>query len=174
MSDRKVKGTLMNAFLAFIKKKWGLHGVERALEYAGMTRAPKNGEFVAMAKAYRLLDWIAEAQGEEYILQAGKELPKQMGGDLKFMLGSVMGFERLLKRVPREISKVAFGEDHVKINIDGRSAQIFLKGFRMDEKSCIFWKGVLLGVMGITKTSGTVEIKESDNEKDCVLKAVWE
>ena len=152
----------------------GFERCGKCFEICRYQNVPKDGQFIDMAKAHRLLDWVVEAHGEEYLLEAGLSLPKQMGGDLKFMLASALGFDRILKRVPREISKLTFGEDSVDVSVDENSASIRLKGFRMDDNSCVFWRGVLIGVMKVTRTSGEIEIAESGNEQDCLLNARWQ
>ena len=173
MEGRMIKGVIFNGYLSFIKKKWGKEGMNRAMEYAGMKQEPRDGEWVSLEKTYKLLEWIEKEHGRGYIVDAGKWMMKGMGGDFKFMFAAVMGFERVLNRVQKEISKLLFKGSGVEINKEGKTATIRLKGFKMRETSCLAWKGALLGVMEVTKTRGTVEVMDSGNEMDCLVKAEW-
>jgi hypothetical protein len=173
MDERKVKGAVANGYLKFIKRKWGVQGMKNAMEYAGMKQEPKDGEWVSLKSTYALLEWIEKEHGKEYIVEAGKGMMKGMGGDFKFMFAVVIGFERVLDKVKKEISTLLFKGSGVEINKEGKSATIRLKGFKMGDVSCMAWKGALMGVMDVTKTKGTVEVLDSGNDEDCLIKAMW-
>ncbi len=173
MEGRMIKGAIFNGYLSFIKKKWGIQGVNDAMEHVGVKNEPKDGEWVSLEKTYGLLEWIEKEHGKEYIVDAGKWMMKGMGGDFKFMFAAVMGFERVLNRVQKDISKLLFKGNGVEIHKDGKRATIRLKGFKMGENSCLAWKGALLGVMDVTKTNGTVEVMDSGNDTDCLVDAKW-
>ena len=173
MEGRMIKGAIFNGYLSFIKKKWGNEGVRKAMEYVKVKQEPKDGEWVSLEKTYGLLDWIEKEHGRDYIVDAGKWMMKGMGGDFKFMFAAVMGFERVLNRVQKDISKLLFKGNGVEIVKDRKSATIRLKDFRMGDTSCLAWKGALLGVMEVTKTKGDVEVLDSGNENDCLVRATW-
>ncbi len=173
MDEKRAKGAVANAYLKFIKKKWGMDGVKKAMEYAEIKENPKDGEWFSLKKTYALLDWIEKEHGKEHIVDAGKGMMKGMGGDFKFMFAVVVGFERVLDRVQKEISELLFKGASVEINKKGKSASIRLKGFKMGEMSCMAWMGALMGVMEVTKTKGTVEVLDSGNNEDCLIRATW-
>ncbi len=173
MGGKLIKGAIFNGYLAFIRKKWGKNGEERAMEYVGVRTAPRDGEWISLEKAYGLLDWIEKEHGREYIPEAGRWMMKGMKGDFRFMFASLMSFERALKKVQKEISGLLFKGNGVDIDINGREATIRLKDFRMGELSCLAWSGALKGVMDATKTEGDTEVTDSGNESDCLIKAKW-
>ncbi len=168
-----IKGVLANGYLKFIKRKWGIEGMNNAMEYAGLKQQPKDGEWVSLKKTYALLEWIEKEHGKDYIVEAGKGMMRGMGSDFKFMFAVVVGFERVLDKVQKEISKLLFKGKGVEIHKEGKSATIRLKGFKMGETSCLAWKGEPMGVMEVTKTKGKVEVLDSGNEEDCLVKAEW-
>jgi len=173
MEVRKIRGSLVNAYLSFMKKKWGQQGMDEAMEHAGLADAPKNADWVELETAYALLDWVADTYGEEYVMEVGRNVPKHMAGDLKFMFASVIGFERLIKRARKEFSILILKGEGASVDVGNKEATIHLRDFRINDRSCLVWKGMLLGLMEITRTPGQVEILESDSEDDCRFRATW-
>ena len=173
MENRMIKGAVFNAYISFIKKKWGKDGVANAMKYVNMKEKPKDGEWISLKKTHGLLEWIEKEHGSEYIVEAGNWTMKGVSGDFRFILLSIMNFERALDKGPKNISKVLFKGSEIEIQKDGKKAVIKLKGLKIDERSCLAWKGALLGVMDVTKTNGTVEVMDSGNDTDCLLYAKW-
>ncbi len=174
MDERLVKGAIVNGYLAFIKEKWGVLGLNSAMKYADIEKQPKDGEWISLSKTYMILEWIEKNHGREHVVEAGKWMIRGMGGDFRFLFASVMGFERMLEKVKNNISSLLFKGNGVEINKEGNEATIRLKGFKIGEMSCLSWKGALMGVMEVTKTKGEVKVLDSGNDEDCLIKAKWE
>ncbi len=175
MDERKIRGGAIIGLLDSIKIKWGMQGLEDAMKYANIESMPKNGEWYPLEKMYKILEWIDKNHGEKYIIAVGRSMPRHMAGDLKFMFAQFIGFERMLKRVQKEISKMMFKDNGVTIvKNEKREAIVTLKNVNTYEKSCLLWKGALLGVLDLSKTNGNVDVISGKDDLDCKLKVKWE
>ena len=135
MEERRVRGNIVNAYLSIMKKKGGQQGMDEAMKYAGLMNIPKNAEWVELKTAYALLDWAADTYGEEYVIEVGKNVPRHLGGDLKFMIASRIGFERMIKRAQKELSVFIFEGEGNTVDVGDKEAAILLRGFRLNERS---------------------------------------
>jgi len=175
MVQREIKGGAVKGLLNTIKIKWGVQGLESAMQYSGIRAMPKNSEWLPLKQMYMLLEWIDKEYGERYIISVGRSMPKNMAGELRFMFSSFMSFERMLKHIQKEISKMLFKENGVIIKkLNDREVLVILKDVKIYEKSCLLWKGALLGVMDASKTRGKVDVIESESVTDCSFRVTWQ
>lgn len=172
MDEKKAKGAVVNGYLKLIKRKWGIQGVEEAMEYAGIKTRPKDGEWLSMVRTDKVLEWIAKNKGMEYVREAGKYTAKNMG-IFQYLFASIIGMERFLKRAEETYGTIFnFGE--IRIKIDGKTATANLKGARFSQYSCTAWEGALLGFMEVTKSHGTVKALKPDSPEDCKFFMEWD
>ncbi len=121
------------------------------------------------------IKWVDKEYGERYIVSVGRSMPKNVAGELRFMFASFMSFGRMLNMVQKEISKIMFKGNGVTIKkLKDREVIVTLKDVNIYEKSCLLWKGALLGVMDASKSSGKVELIESESATDCSFRVTWE
>ncbi len=99
---------------------------------------------------------------------------RNLTGDFRLLFASVIGFDRMLNKVQSFVSKFLFQGNGVEVVKGDHEATIRLKDFRIDDISCLSWKGALMGALEMTKTAGTVEIMDSGNERDCLFHVKWE
>ena len=175
MAQREIKGGAVKGILNSVKIKWGEQGLKSAMQYTGINTMPKSSEWISLKQMYMLLEWIDKEHGERYIISVGRSMPKNMAGDLKFMFASFMSFERMLKRVQKEISKMLFKGNGVIIKkLKDREVIVTLKDVNVYEKSCLLWKGALLGVMDASKIKGKVDVIKSESVTDCSFRVTWQ
>ena len=168
---KRAKGAIVNSYLKFIKKKWGIHGLQDAMKYAGITRPVKDSEWFPMEKTDRVLEWIAENRGMDYVVEAGKYAPKNMGVFTSFF-AAVIGIERMLRRAGETYRTIFdFGEIHIAI--EKNRAVVEIKGARLTDYSCPAWKGALEGIMELTRTAGKVMPVKPDSPEDCKFILEW-
>ncbi len=174
MEERRVKGTMVIGLLKYVKRKWGNKGLEEAMKYSGILQIPRSGEWVDLDTMYRVLEWINSKYGESYVLDAGKSVPRYIVGDIKYMFASLMKFEKILKNVPNEISALLFKGGMVTVEkIGDRKADITVRNVDTKSQGCKFWKGALLGIMEMTKTSGEVQEITPNEKYDCKFDVKW-
>jgi len=172
MEERKAKGAVVNGYLKFVKRKWGVQGMQGAMEYGGMKTSPKDGEWFSMEKTDKVLDWIAKNKGMEYVKEAGKYTAKDLGV-FHYLIASIVGVERLLKKAEQTYGTV-FNFGNLRIKIDGKTAVVSMKGVRITDYSCIAWEGALLGIMEVTKSHGIVKPLKADGPNDCKFFMKWD
>ncbi len=170
----KTKGAVINGYLKFIKKKWGVTGLEDAMRFAGVDRFPKDAEWVPLEKPEKLLAWIYENKGEKQTTEAGKYATKDLG-IFTYILVSLMSMDRFLKRAKETYyTFFNYGEFILEKTDDG--AIITLKNSiknKYSQYSKYSWKGAFMGIMEITGTKGTVEYIEPDSPYDFKYHLKW-
>ncbi len=150
-----------------------MSGYEEALKYARIQNLPKDGDWFSMEIAYKLVDWVVEKHGINYVLAMGREMPSSVGGELKFVFASLIGFERVLKRVQTDIPKMMFKGAEVHVEFKSKEkAIVTLENVRISDVSCQLWHGALEGFMRKTKTEGRVKDIISE-ENTCAYEVMW-
>ena len=173
MPDKKmVKGAVMNGYLRFVKRKWGIEGVKEALKYVGMDVNPKDGEWIPAEMATSVLMWIKENKGEKYVVEAGRYASTDLGV-FTYIVASLMSVEKFIRRA-RDTYKTLFNYGEFIIEEGDNKATITIKNAKHPEPSCLAWEGALQGILEVTKTKGKVTPVEPDNEEDCKYEMVWE
>ena len=166
MDNRKVKGSVPNGHLNFIKLKWGVSGLEDAMKFADISARPKDGEWVPMVKSDALLEWIYRKKGEEYVKEAGKYAAKDLG-IFKYLFASLSGLNSLLKRSVSNYKLLFnFGEMYFERTESGY--RVVIKEGKVTEYSCLAWEGAMKGLMEITHSRGSVETVDG-NPEDCTF-----
>ena len=90
------------------------------------------------------------------------------------MFATLMSFEKIIKRVQKEISSMLFKGAGVTVDIQGKGkAIIHVHRINTYEKSCLFWKGVLSGVLRMSKSNGEDVQVDSPSKEDCKFEVKW-
>ncbi|NPA75148.1 MAG: DUF2378 family protein [Euryarchaeota archaeon] len=169
----KIRGAVVKGYLAFIKRKWGIQGLEDAKSEVGLTGEISEGNWYPIETACALVDWVGKHHGERYIVEMGREMPKNIGGELKFVFAALIGFDRLLKRLQRDIPSMMFKGAEVVVTRNGKkNVDIELKHVRVSDNSCLLWKGALEGMLAATRTKGSVKQLPTD-EDSCKFNVTW-
>lgn len=157
--EKLMRGSAINGYLKFVKKKWGVAGLNECLASAGLDAMLKEGGYYSREVRLSILNWIAEERGMEFIKEAGKHTVLNLG-----LLSWLMRFanpptvaERMKENYP-EIYK--YGRVEVDTSQEGR---LFVKFYdllttKIEETA---WVGVGEGFLEGTKTKGTIEVTSS-------------
>ena len=172
MDEKKAKGVVANGYLKFIKRKWGIEGLNQAMQHAGIKEAPKDGEWFSMLKTERLLEWIDRNKGMKYVIEAGRYTAKDMG-IFRYMFASIIGIERLLRRAQNTYSTI-FNYGRIEMEMASKKAKITFRDAKVTEYSCMAWKGALHGLMEVTRSHGSVKHLEPENPEDCAFEMQWD
>ncbi len=172
MEETKAKGSVVNGYLKFVKKKWGIQGMEEATKYSGIKKRPKDGEWFSMVKTDKVLEWIARNKGVEYVREAGKYTAKDLG-IFEYLIASIVGIGRFLQKAEETYSTV-FNFGDLRIKIEEKRAIVDMRGAKITEYSCTAWEGALLGIMEVTKSHGTVNPLKPDDPGDCKFFMKWD
>ena len=166
MDERKVKGSVPNGYLNFIKRKWGISGLEEAMKYARISERPEDGQWYSMSKTDVILEWIARKKGMEYVKEAGRYAAKDLG-IFRYLFASIIGLKALLKRSASNYHTLFNFGDMVFERTEG-GYMITIKGARITEYSCPAWEGAIKGLMEISGSKGDLEPVDSSPE-DCTF-----
>ena len=166
MDTRKLKGSVPNGYLNYVKRKWGVTGMEDAMKFADISTRPKDGDWFPMEKSERILEWIALNRGMEQVKEAGRYAAMDLGV-FKHLFASLMGLNALLKRSVSNYKLIFnFGDMSFKRTDDG--FMIVIKDGRVTDYSCPAWEGAIGGLIQLTRSRGTVESSEGRVE-DCTF-----
>ncbi len=154
MSERKIRGNVINRYLGFIKKTWGKDGEEQARKESGIVDINiSDSNFYSNEIMVRILQWISANHGMERVKQAGKYTTKNLGL-FAYMVRFVSMDTMLHKAEERFKELYKFGK--IDIEISENKAIAKMKDVSEVEENCQGWIGVLEAMLELTKTKGTV------------------
>jgi len=58
MTERLVRGARLKGYMNFVKKRWGADRYQEVAKYAGVSQLPKDGDWVPLKYATKILEWI--------------------------------------------------------------------------------------------------------------------
>ena len=80
MGDPKLRGSVILGYLKFIKKTWGVSGLEQCTKDLGLDMsAIKDGGWYRETISGQVLAWISNNKGPEYVEKAGAHVIKNLG-----------------------------------------------------------------------------------------------
>lgn len=160
--DRSVRGSVLNAYLKFVEKKWGKDGLQQCAKDIGLEGTFKDGEYYRDEYRENLLRWLEREKGLSEVVEGGKFVVKNLG-----LLGWLVKFASpkvIAESFPKNFSEVyTFGKVKIEANEKGLIVMRLYDINRVDV-SCTSWIGVCEGVLDMTRTKGTVK------KTKCVLK----
>ena len=174
MEDKKVRGSIINGFIKYIKRTWGEKGMDGIEDELNMDVTSFNDrkwyDHEIHSKIHR---WIVENHGEGHLERAGSYTVQNMG-----ILSYLIKFtspDKMLKKAPKSY-RDAFSYGDVEIKVEEKKAYVKMKGVALDEYTCLAWRGVFEGVLEATNSKGTIKEwdAEEKGDKDCYFIAEWE
>lgn len=165
----------MNAYLDFVRKKWGQNGLTQCKEYAGVSNLEiLEKEFYPAQHQVTILKWIGETKGPDCVRQAGNHSVKNLGL-LKYIV-RFASITTILNKAPRQYSD-AFKYGKMEV-IEHNSNRAILRATDQAfiPENCLGWIGAFEAMMELTNTKGTVkEIKcQLDGNSYCEYELSWE
>ncbi len=174
MPENKIRGSILKGYAKYIKKMWGQTGLDQcSLAINFYLHTVVQGKWYDSDIDTRMLRWINDKHGMEYVVRAGNYTVKDLG-ILSYLL-RFASIETLLKKAPQHYSQ-AFDYGEVEIHITGKSAEIIMKDIAVSEFACPAWLGGMKGMLELTKTKGTVKETQCQlkGAPYCVFTMEWE
>ncbi len=174
MKDRKIKGDVLIGYMNFVQNTWGKDGLEELISAIKIEPDIKEAIWYDEVWSIKILEWIAETKGEEYLERSGKFTIMELG-KLSHIV-EFMDIKSILKR-GSESYLAAFNDGEFIVELEEKSATIKIKGSGINDKyACQTWIGVFKGMLELTGTNGTVEeIKcEKEGADHCEFVMEWE
>ena len=153
--ERKTRGSVMNGYLKFIKKKWGVEGLNQCKVDVGIENTDfKDGHYYHDEIIGNVLRWLHREKGRDAVKDAGRFILHNLG-ILSWMV-RFTDVETLAKKFPKNYFEVyAFGR--VKIDLsDSKRLVLILEDVGYYEEACIVWEGLVEEALVMTKTKGKV------------------
>jgi len=172
MNNRHCKGSTINGKLKYIKKKWGLLGMEEAMKFAGFSAAPRDGEWVPSRKDHLVMEWVIKNKGRKYIYDMGKYTAMNLG--IFSFIFSFVGVEKLFERGKLNYKTLYDFGDVVIENLGERKAKVTFKDYGTEDYLGDIWEGSLEGLMALVKASGTVTRTDADGPADWAYILRWQ
>ncbi len=160
--ERRVRGSVINAYLGFVEKKWGKMGLENCTTSLGIDKNLNDGHYYHDQVRENILRWISREKGEQYLEEAGSYVVQNLG-ILKWLVRFASP-ETIAKKFPKNYSEVyTFGRLEIDTSQENKIV-VRLHDVSHIEETCMAWKGVCQGTLEATKTKGSV------NKSKCQLK----
>ena len=162
MKDRKIKGDVLIGYMKFIQNTWGKDGLEELISAIEIDPDIQEGRWYDEVWSIKILEWIAESKGEEYLERSGRFAI--MGLEELSHIVDFLDIKSILKR-GSESYEGAFNDGEFVVELGEKDATIKIKGSGTNDKyACRTWIGVFNGMLEITNTIGTV--RETQCERD--------
>ncbi len=152
--ERRVRGSVINAYIKYIRTKWGTQGELQFYDETGMDEDFKDGMYYHDELRENILRWIGRIKGPQYIEEAGKYVVSNLG--ILSWLVRFASIKTLANKFPKNYSEVyTFGKVKVEFP-DDRTVNLKLYEVNRIKESCTSWIGVCRAALELTNTKGTV------------------
>ena len=152
--ERRVRGSILNSYMDFIKTKWGKEGYEQCITDIGIEEGFKNGHYYRDEIRENILRWMSREKGDEYTVECGKYIVSNLG--ILSWLVRFADTKTLAKKFPRNFSEV-YSYGRVEALTDEENL-IIIKLYDVNriKESCNVWIGVCQGAVEMTNAVGEV------------------
>ncbi|MBA3046404.1 MAG: hypothetical protein KKH41_01525 [Candidatus Thermoplasmatota archaeon] len=171
--ERKIRGSILNSYMAYVTKKWGKDGKRLCMSDIGLWGEFRDGNYYQDAIRENILRWMSREKGEEYLRECGKFIVSNLG-----ILSWLVRFadpKTLASKFPKNFSEVySYGRMET---ITDKDNEIIIRLFDVNriKESCDVWHGVCEGALSVTKTPGTVEKTKCavDGDECCEYRIIY-
>ncbi len=172
MIKGKIRGTILNGYINYIKRNWGQKGITDFEEYLGESVDQINESEWYNSDLLKKAHLFIADKGPDHVRLAGQYEIQNLG--LLSYLVKYFNVKTLLKKAPKNY-KEGFSYGESEIEIGDKEAVVKLKNVMIDQHVCDAWQGVLEGALKATNTEGVVKpiFPEDRGEFDCFYKVEW-
>lgn len=153
--DLKIRGDVFKGYFKFVKKKWGAIGLEQCRKDCGLDFEIDPKKYYDDDLIINLLKWIKERKGDEGIIEVGKFLMTNLG--IVAWMARFTSPDKAIKKFANNVGEI-FSKGRVEPDFVGpkECRARFYDIYKAPER-CLVWKGLIEGMLQITKSTGTVE-----------------
>ena len=173
MTDREVRGSVINGYLKYVEKTWGKDGYDYCRQKARVSDIKiRDGQQYPHDMLLSIIHWISDTHGIERVRQAGKHTVQNLG-----LLAYVVRFtnmDTMLKKTKGLYDDVySFGE--VNMTSTDRGAILIMKDVSQIPEDCIGWEGAFEGMLELTRTKGRVLKTKCrfNGDSQCEYEITW-
>ncbi len=172
--ERKVRGDVLKSYFKYIKKTWGIVGVNDCAEYTGIDpKDLKEGNWYPIEMDTKIMTWVEEHKGEDYLERVGNGTIKDLG--LLSYIVRMIDVKTVINKVPTNYNQ-AYNFGEVEVDIGDDEAKIYMTNCMVDHTTCKGWTGAAKGILEMTNTKGVVKKTKCQAHGDdkCVWHLEWE
>jgi predicted hydrocarbon binding protein len=161
--ERKTRGSVINGYLKYIRKKWGAEGEKQCRKDLGMDDYEfKDGQYYQDEMVGNVLRWINRTRGREAVKDGGRFIMHNMG-ILSWMVRFTT-IKALAEKFPENYSEVyAFGSCKADTS-DPKNLRLIFKDVGYYEEACLVWEGICEESLAMTRTKGSVQHTKCQNK----------
>lgn len=153
--ERLTRGSVINGYLKFVKKRWGQDALDMVLAKLGIDGMLKDGQYYTDEYHKKILEWIGrEKGGEETLIEAGKYVVQDLG-ILSWMVRLIKFSTMVDKAIKHSNELYKFGHAEWS-EVEPNVYHIKLYDICYFPERCHAWKGVFQGALKACKTKGVV------------------
>ena len=174
MSEKNVKGSVINGYLLFIEKTWGKEGVQNCKKDLNITDMKfKDGLFYSNSILLRIIKWISNTKDISYVRKAENHAVKNLG-----MLAYIVRFAKMETMIEKaeDAYKESYDTGEVKITIGDHMAVAKMKDVSEIPENCEGWIGAMEALLELTKTRGQVTktMCQLKGDPHCEYEITWQ
>ena len=173
MTEREIRGSVINGYLKYVEKTWGKDGYEDCRQKAKVSDIKiSDGQQYNHDMLLAIIHWISDNHGLERVRQAGKHTVQNLG-----LLAYIVRFanmDTMLKKA-KSLYAEAYSFGEVNMTPTERGAEVYMKDVSQIPEDCIGWEGAFEGMLELTHSKGRV-IKtkcQLKGEPHCEYDITW-
>lgn len=154
MTERLIRGSVINGYLKYVEKTWGKDGYEECSKKAQVSDIKiSDGQQYNHDMLLAIIQWISDNHGMDRVKQAGKHTVQNLG-----LLAYIVRFanmDTMLKKA-KSLYAEAYSFGEVDMTPTERGAEVYLKDVSQIPEDCIGWEGAFEGMLELTHSKGRV------------------
>lgn len=174
MSERTVRGSVINGYLDFIGKTWGKDGAETCRRDTGIGGTHiRDGHKYPIDMLLAVIKWISSNKGMDYVRKAGNHAVKNLG-----LLAYVVRFTKMETMVmkARDAYYESYDHGNVEMKVGDHRATAVMRDVSEIPENCQGWIGAMEALLDLTHSRGRVLKTKCQLKGDefCEYDITWE
>ncbi len=161
-NTREILGSIINGYLQFIKRKWGLSGLNSCKDDININGEIKDGFFYPVKVKDDILEWISVKKGEKNIVYAGRYIISNFEWIKEYSELNNM-LEKLV-----EVYHDMYDHGSFRFYRSKEGFRLTLNNICSNDLCSQEWLGICEGLLLASDTEGSVRKVESE-EDSCVF-----
>ncbi len=153
----EVRGRLINSYLQFIKRRWGLRGVETCKKELGIFGKIKSGHFYPISVQEDILGWVREKKGDNYVIYAGRYTISKIT-----WLRDSIDLNKLIHKMV-DMYHELYDHGDIEYHADDEGIMLAINGICGCKTCQLLWTGFCQELLRKSNSSGKVILEDHDN-----------
>ncbi len=163
LRKKEIRGILLNGLLRFVKRKWGIQGLEECKKKNEIGGEIQDGLFYPISVSFDILEWIYTKKGENKVIEAGRYLVNDMGY-ISWLIDPEGGEETLVQF--EDVQNEMFNFNPISIIHNENKVRFELESFYDTELFYLFTQGIIEGLLERIELEGEMAKRMCDTSKE--------